>query len=46
MIVDDEEMLVDMMRQVLEQLGYTVTAHTTAPTHSRHFFPAPIAMTF
>ena len=28
MIVDDEEMLIDMMRQVLEQLGYTVTAFT------------------
>jgi DNA-binding response OmpR family regulator len=30
LIVDDEEMLVDMMRQVLEQLGYTVTAHTAS----------------
>ena len=28
LIVDDEEMLVDMMQQVLEQLGYTVSAHT------------------
>jgi signal transduction histidine kinase len=27
MIVDDEEMLMDMMRQVLEQLGYAVSAY-------------------
>ncbi len=32
LIVDDEEMLVDMMRQVLEQLGYTVSAHTDSQT--------------
>jgi CheY-like chemotaxis protein len=28
LLVDDEEMLVDMMQQVLEQLGYRVSAYT------------------
>jgi len=30
LLVDDEEMLVDMMQQVLEQLGYSVSAHTNS----------------
>jgi len=30
LLVDDEEMLVDMMEQVLEQLGYTVSAYTNS----------------
>jgi DNA-binding response OmpR family regulator len=41
MIVDDEEMLVDMMRQVLEQLGYTVTAHTDSKTSLDVFLSSP-----
>ncbi|BBO77585.1 hypothetical protein DSCW_50020 [Desulfosarcina widdelii] len=32
LLVDDEEMLVDMMQQVLEQLGYTVSAYTDSST--------------
>jgi DNA-binding response OmpR family regulator len=41
MIVDDEDMLVDMMRQVLEQLGYTVTAHTDSKTSLDVFLSSP-----
>jgi CheY-like chemotaxis protein len=43
LIVDDEEMLVDMMRQVLEQLGYTVRPITIVPMRSRHFSACPRA---
>ncbi len=43
LIVDDEEMLVDMMRQVLEQLGYTVTAHTDSTDALKTFLSCPKA---
>ncbi|MBC2711266.1 MAG: response regulator [Desulfosarcina sp.] len=43
LIVDDEEMLVDMMRQVLEQLGYTVTAHTESADALKAFLSCPQA---
>ncbi|BBO84716.1 hypothetical protein DSCO28_52820 [Desulfosarcina ovata subsp. sediminis] len=41
MLVDDEEMLVDMMRQILEQLGYTVTAYTSSNTALDAFLADP-----
>ena len=43
LIVDDEEMLVDMMRQVLEQLGYTVSAHTDSASALKAFLSCPKA---
>ena len=43
LIVDDEEMLVDMMRQVLEQLGYTVSAHTDSTAARKAFLSCPQA---
>jgi DNA-binding response OmpR family regulator len=43
LIVDDEEMLVDMMRQVLEQLGYTVSAHTNSTEALKAFCGCPQA---
>ncbi|WP_372680387.1 response regulator [Desulfosarcina sp.] len=41
LIVDDEEMLVDMMRQVLEQLGYTVSAYTDSAEALKAFLDCP-----
>ncbi|MGA6927565.1 MAG: response regulator [Desulfosarcina sp.] len=41
LIVDDEEMLVEMMRQVLEQLGYAVTAYTDSTTALKSFLNCP-----
>ncbi|WP_054697201.1 response regulator [Desulfosarcina cetonica] len=41
MVVDDEEMLVDIMRQVLEQLGYMVTAHTSSQAALTDFRACP-----
>jgi CheY-like chemotaxis protein len=41
LIVDDEEMLVDMMRQVLEQLGYTVSAHADSAEALKAFHASP-----
>jgi DNA-binding response OmpR family regulator len=41
MIVDDEEMLVDMMQQVLEQLGYTVSAFTDSSDALKAFLSTP-----
>ncbi len=41
LIVDDEEMLVEMMRQVLEQLGYTVSAHTDSAAALKAFVSSP-----
>ena len=43
LIVDDETMLVDMMRQVLEQLGYTVSAHTDSKVALEDFASCPRA---
>jgi DNA-binding response OmpR family regulator len=43
LIVDDEEMLVDMMRQVLEQLGYTVSAHADSAEALETFLSNPRA---
>ena len=43
LLVDDEEMLVDMMRQVLEQLGYTVSAHTDSNAALKTFLACPQA---
>ena len=43
LIVDDEEMLVDMMRQVLEQLGYTVSAYTDSANALKAFLASPRA---
>ncbi|MGD9307914.1 MAG: response regulator [Desulfosarcina sp.] len=43
LIVDDEVMLVDMMRQVLEQLGYTVSAHTDSQSALRTVAARPHA---
>ena len=43
LIVDDEEMLVDMMQQVLEQLGYTVSAHTDSAEALKAFLACPRA---
>ena len=44
LIVDDEEMLVDMMRQVLEQLGYTVSAYTDSAEALKAFLELPPAL--
>jgi DNA-binding response OmpR family regulator len=41
LIVDDEEMLVEMMRQVLEQLGYTVSTHTDSSASLDAFLSNP-----
>ncbi len=41
LIVDDEEMLVDMMRQVLEQLGYTVSPYTDSAEALKAFLDCP-----
>jgi signal transduction histidine kinase len=41
LIVDDEEMLVDMTRQVLEQLGYTVSAYTDSAQALKAFLACP-----
>ena len=41
MIIDDEEMLVDMMRQVLEQLGYTVDVYTESRRALEAFLARP-----
>jgi DNA-binding response OmpR family regulator len=41
LIVDDEEMLMDMMRQVLEQLGYTVSAYTDSADALKAFLACP-----
>jgi CheY-like chemotaxis protein len=41
LIVDDEEMLVEMMRQVLKQLGYTVSAHTDSAAALSAFLACP-----
>ena len=41
LIVDDEEMLVDMMQQVLEQLGYTVSAYTDSADALKAFLACP-----
>jgi len=41
LIVDDEEMLMDMMRQVLEQLGYTVSAYTDSADALKAFLVCP-----
>jgi CheY-like chemotaxis protein len=41
LIVDDEEMLMDMMRQVLEQLGYTVSAYTDSAEALKAFLACP-----
>ncbi|MBR9985576.1 MAG: response regulator [Desulfosarcina sp.] len=41
LIVDDEEMLVDMMRQVLEQLGYKVSAYSDSAEALREFLGCP-----
>jgi DNA-binding response OmpR family regulator len=41
LIVDDEAMLVDMMRQVLEQLGYTVSAYTDSTEALKAFLARP-----
>ena len=43
LLVDDEEMLVDMMQQVLEQLGYTVSAHTDSSAALDGFLSQPKA---
>ncbi len=43
LIVDDEEMLVDMMRQVLEQLGYKVSAYTDSTAAFKAFLSCPLA---
>lgn len=43
LIVDDEEMLVDMMRRVLEQLGYTVSDHTDSADALNAFLSSPQA---
>jgi len=43
LIVDDEEMLADMMRQVLEQLGYTVSVHTDSTAAYKAFVSCPQA---
>jgi hypothetical protein len=45
MIVDDEAMLVDMMQQVLEQLGYTVTAPLDSADALKAFISCPRATT-
>ena len=41
LVVDDEEMLVDMMRQVLEQLGYKVSPHTDSAEALKAFLGCP-----
>ena len=41
LIVDDEAMLVDMMRQVLEQLGYTVSTFTDSADAFKAFLASP-----
>jgi DNA-binding response OmpR family regulator len=41
LIVDDEEMLLDMMRQVLDQLGYTVSAYTDSAEAFKAFLAGP-----
>jgi CheY-like chemotaxis protein len=43
LIVDDEVMLVDMMQQVLEQLGYTVSTHCDSADALRAFKACPRA---
>ena len=43
LLVDDEEMLVDMMQQVLEQLGYTVSAHADSSTAYNAFRSQPLS---
>jgi signal transduction histidine kinase len=43
LLVDDEAMLVDIMRQVLEQLGYTVSAHTNSGDALNAFLSTPRA---
>ena len=43
LIVDDEEMLVDMMQQVLQQLGYTVSAYTDSAAALRAVITRPHA---
>ncbi|WP_319523384.1 response regulator [uncultured Desulfosarcina sp.] len=43
LLVDDEEMLVDMMQQVLEQLGYTVSAHADSSTAFNAFRSQPLS---
>ncbi len=41
LIVDDETMLVDMMQQVLEQLGYTVSTHSNGADALKAFVACP-----
>jgi DNA-binding response OmpR family regulator len=41
LIVDDEAMLVDMMQQVLEQLGYTVSTHCDSADALKAFMACP-----
>ena len=41
LLVDDEAMLVDMMRQVLEQLGYTVNTYTDSGDALKAFLNTP-----
>ena len=43
MLIDDEEMLVDIMRQVLEQLGYAVSTHTDSQAALADFRSRPMA---
>jgi len=43
LLVDDEAMLVDMMQQVLEQLGYRVSAHTDSRAALEAFVAQPAA---
>ena len=43
LLVDDEAMLVDMMQQVLEQLGYRVSAHTDSRAALDAFVAQPQA---
>ena len=43
LLVDDEAMLVDMMQQVLEQLGYQVSAHTDSSAALNAFIAQPQA---
>ncbi len=41
MLIDDEAMLVDIMRQVLEQLGYTVSAFSDSGEALKAFLKSP-----
>jgi signal transduction histidine kinase len=41
LLVDDEDMLVDMMEQLLRQLGYTVSTHTNSEAALKSFLAAP-----